>query len=175
MWALLLRSIGRWSERNVGAWAENEAGSGGSSRRNRRVQGEISRVNPGDAEHRARESGRVPGASVWLPLRKIDIRSLQRRVTSRHSEEDLKSWGRPRHFKPSRTAVRATVGPREAQISRQFSASRYGAAGCCATQAGSRDTRRFSRCFPSKSFLLRGPSTSSEGRESHERAREPHG
>ena len=35
-------------------------GAGGSSRRNRRVQGEISRVNPGDAEHRARESGRVP-------------------------------------------------------------------------------------------------------------------
>lgn len=174
MWALLLWSMGRWSERNVGAWAENEAGPGGSSRRNRRVQGEISRVNPGDAEHRARESGRVPAQVCGSRLGKMtsDLSSV---ASPRASEEDLKSWGRPRHFKPSRTAVRATVGPREAQISRQFSASRFGAAGCCATQAGSRDTRRFSRCFPSETFLLRGPSPSSEGRESHERAREPHG
>ena len=67
--ALLLRSVGgRWSERNVGASAENGAGPGGSSRRDRRVQGESGRVRPGDAEHRARMTGRVP-ARVTLPLR----------------------------------------------------------------------------------------------------------
>ena len=84
MWALLLS---RWAS------LELHLGIVGRGRRTSRGRGIFSPQPKGfkvrlvaleprrHAEHRARESGRVPGASVWLPLRKNDIRSL---TASRH-------------------------------------------------------------------------------------------